>query len=88
MSGSLDDEARVELLCFLVVGQLFAFAREGTWLRTDHLIGPAGKWPSVSAGRSGSPQAVQSEDRLVPRLPFAGRPAHSCALRCASEVRG
>ncbi|MCP3710035.1 hypothetical protein M3I54_24145 [Paraburkholderia sp. CNPSo 3274] len=34
----LDDEARTELLCFLVVGQLFAFAREGVWLRTDHLI--------------------------------------------------
>lgn len=34
----LDDEARVDLLCFLVVGQLFAYAREGVWLRTDHLI--------------------------------------------------
>ncbi|MCW3698113.1 hypothetical protein [Burkholderia cenocepacia] len=43
---SLDDEARAELLCFLVVGQLFAFAREGTWLRTDHLIESSMMWLS------------------------------------------
>ncbi|PVX86496.1 hypothetical protein [Paraburkholderia unamae] len=41
-----DDEARAELLCFLVVGQLFAFAREGAWLRTDHLIESAQIWLS------------------------------------------
>jgi hypothetical protein len=38
MPGYVGDEARVELLCFLVVGQLVAFAREGAWLRADHLI--------------------------------------------------
>ena len=43
---TLDDEARAELLCFLVVGQLFAFAREGVWLRTDHLIESAQLWLS------------------------------------------
>ena len=42
----LDDEARVELLCFLVVGQLFAYVREGVWLRTDHLIESAQIWLS------------------------------------------
>lgn len=26
---TFDDEARAELLCFLVVGKLFTFAREG-----------------------------------------------------------
>ncbi|CAD6549791.1 hypothetical protein LMG27952_04917 [Paraburkholderia hiiakae] len=44
MARPLDDEARTELLCFLVVGQLFAFAREGVWLRTDHLIESAQIW--------------------------------------------
>ncbi|MCP3713336.1 hypothetical protein M3I54_41885 [Paraburkholderia sp. CNPSo 3274] len=45
----LDDEARTELLCFLVVGQLFAFAREGVWLRTDHLIESAQIWLSFDS---------------------------------------
>ncbi|CAG9252202.1 conserved hypothetical protein [Paraburkholderia unamae] len=44
MGRNLDDEASAELLCFLVVGQLFAFAREGVWLRTDHLIESAQIW--------------------------------------------
>ena len=35
---SFDNEARAELLRFHVVGKLFAFAREGVWLRTGHLI--------------------------------------------------
>ncbi|WP_233886963.1 hypothetical protein [Paraburkholderia flagellata] len=44
MTRPLDVEARAELLCFLVAGQLFAFAREGVWLRTDHLIELAQIW--------------------------------------------
>jgi hypothetical protein len=40
----LDDDARTELLCFLVIGQLFTFARDGVWLRTDHLIESAQLW--------------------------------------------
>jgi hypothetical protein len=35
---NLDDEARAELLCYLVVVQLVARARTGEWLRTDHLV--------------------------------------------------
>lgn len=46
---AFDDEARAELLCFLVVGQLFAFAREGVWLRTDHLIESAQMWLSSNS---------------------------------------
>lgn len=46
-----DDEARAELLCFLVVGQLFAFAREGAWLRTDHLIESAQMWLSSNGAQ-------------------------------------
>ncbi|KAE8753863.1 hypothetical protein FSO04_42870 [Paraburkholderia madseniana] len=36
--SNLDDEARAELLCYLVVGQLVARARSGDWLRTDHTV--------------------------------------------------
>lgn len=42
----LDAETKAELLTFLVVGQLFAFARVGEWLRTDHLIKSAQMWLS------------------------------------------
>ncbi|WP_321913426.1 MULTISPECIES: hypothetical protein [unclassified Paraburkholderia] len=45
----LDDEARTELLCFLVVGQLFAFSREGVWMRADHLIESAQIWSSSNS---------------------------------------
>ncbi|WP_154678131.1 hypothetical protein [Paraburkholderia nodosa] len=41
---TLDDEARAELQCCLVVGQLFVFAREGVWLHTNHLIESAQIW--------------------------------------------
>ncbi|WP_322050568.1 hypothetical protein [Paraburkholderia bannensis] len=44
--SKLDDETKAELLTFLVVGQLFAFARSGDWLRTDHLIESAQIWLS------------------------------------------
>ena len=40
----IDDEAKTELLTFPVVGQLFAFARTGEWLRTVHLIESAQLW--------------------------------------------
>lgn len=48
-SMPMDDEARAELLTFLVVGQLFAFARCGTWLRTDHLIESSQIWMSSNS---------------------------------------
>jgi hypothetical protein len=37
-SSNLDDEARSELLCYLVVGQLVARARTSGWMRTDHVV--------------------------------------------------
>ncbi|WP_321900067.1 hypothetical protein [Paraburkholderia heleia] len=40
----MDDEARAELLTFLVVGQLFAFARTGDWLQINHLIESSQIW--------------------------------------------
>lgn len=36
--SNLDNEARAELLCYLVAGQLVARARTGDWLRTDHVV--------------------------------------------------
>ncbi|MEM5316195.1 hypothetical protein [Paraburkholderia sp. JHI869] len=49
----MDDEARAELLTFLVVGQLFAFARTGEWLRTDHLIESSQMWLSSNGAVCG-----------------------------------
>lgn len=46
MTEQLDPETRAELLTFLVVGQLFAFARSGEWLRTDHLVESSQMWLS------------------------------------------
>ena len=43
---TFDDEARAELLCYLVVGQLVAQARTGKWLRTDHLVESMSIWLS------------------------------------------
>ncbi|CAE6827187.1 hypothetical protein [Paraburkholderia aspalathi] len=43
-SSNLDDEARAELLCYLVLAQLVARARTGEWLRTDHLVESTRIW--------------------------------------------
>jgi hypothetical protein len=50
-SGLMDDETKAELLTFLVVGQLLAFARQGEWLRTDHLIESCQIWLSSNGAR-------------------------------------
>jgi hypothetical protein len=42
--GSLDDEARAELLCYFVVGQLVAWTRTGNWLALNHLVELALIW--------------------------------------------
>jgi len=34
----MQPQAKVELLCYLVVAQLIARARTGDWLRTDHFV--------------------------------------------------
>jgi hypothetical protein len=38
MRTVFDDEARAEMLCYLVVGELVATARTGDRLRKDHLV--------------------------------------------------
>jgi L-lactate utilization protein LutC len=47
----MDDEAQAELLTFLVVGQLLVRARDGVWLRTDHLIESAQMWASSNGAK-------------------------------------
>ena len=42
--GGVGDEARAELLCYLVVAELVARARTGEWLRTDHLVESGRIW--------------------------------------------
>ncbi|MFM0506702.1 hypothetical protein [Paraburkholderia sp. RL17-373-BIF-A] len=41
---SFDDEARTEMLCYLVIGEFVAMARTGEWLRTDHLVESVRIW--------------------------------------------
>jgi hypothetical protein len=48
---AVDDDTRAELLTFLVVGQLLAYARCGEWLRTDHLIESCQIWLSSNGAR-------------------------------------
>jgi hypothetical protein len=51
MTLSFDDEARGELLCYLVVGELVAIARTGDWLKTIHLIELAHIWMNAHGAR-------------------------------------
>ena len=48
---SFDDEARAEMLCYLVVGELVAMARTGDWLRTGHLVELAHIWVNANGAR-------------------------------------
>ncbi|WNC95040.1 hypothetical protein RI103_34765 [Paraburkholderia sp. FT54] len=41
---SFDDDARAEMLCYLVVAELVALARTGEWLRTDHVVESCRIW--------------------------------------------
>jgi hypothetical protein len=71
----LDDETKAELT-FLVVGQLFAFARSGEWLRALHLIESAQIWLSSNgAGRKpdlglGKSRDARAAARQIPRSIF------------------
>ncbi|CAE6840079.1 hypothetical protein [Paraburkholderia nemoris] len=61
-SSNLDDEARSELLCYLVVGQLVARARTGAWLRSDHVVELLTIW------QNGNGAQVDWLDRLYLRV--------------------
>lgn len=47
-----NDEARGELLCYLVVGELVAMARTGNWLKTGHTVELAHIWMNANGARS------------------------------------
>jgi len=48
---SFDDEARAELLCYLVVGELVSMARTGDWLNTGHLVELGHIWMNANGAR-------------------------------------
>lgn len=47
----MDEEAKAELLTFLIVGQFLAYARSGERMRTDHLIESCQIWLSSNGAR-------------------------------------
>lgn len=57
--NNLDDEARAELLCYLVVGQLVARARTGDWLRTDHFVESLNIWLNANGAQADWLERVQ-----------------------------
>lgn len=72
----MDEETKAELLTFLVVGQLLAYARGGEWLRTDHMIESCQIWLSSNGARCDwldRAKAVETARALAERvreLPF------------------
>lgn len=51
--GNLDDEARAELLCYLVASQLRARSITGEWLLTKHRNESALIWLGANGGNCG-----------------------------------
>jgi hypothetical protein len=49
--SNLDDEARTELLTYLVVSQLIARADTAEWLRPVHLVECGRLWLTINGGR-------------------------------------
>ncbi|WP_175772507.1 hypothetical protein [Paraburkholderia phenazinium] len=47
---NLDDEARIELLAYLVATQLIGRARSGEWLKLEHLIESEQLWLKGNGG--------------------------------------
>ncbi|SHK26014.1 hypothetical protein [Paraburkholderia terricola] len=50
--SNLDDQARAELLCYLVVGQLVARARTSGWMRTVHVEELLSIWLNGNGARA------------------------------------
>lgn len=73
--AGLDAEARSELLCYLVVGQLVARARTGEWLRTDHLVELTRIWLAGNGATADWSDRVQLGARSATVAPdFAALP--------------
>ncbi|MFM0178738.1 hypothetical protein PQR52_09745 [Paraburkholderia aspalathi] len=58
-SDGLDDEARAELLCYLVIAQLVGTARGGDWLRTDHLVESTRIWLAANGAKANWSERVR-----------------------------
>ena len=43
-ASDLDDGARADLFCFLLLAQLIGHASTGDWLRTDHVVEATRMW--------------------------------------------
>lgn len=75
--GRMDEETKAELLTFLVVGQLLAYARSGEWLRTDHMIESCQIWLSSNGARcdwldrAKAVEAARAFAESVRELPFS-----------------
>jgi hypothetical protein len=70
-TGRHDDEARAELLCYLVVAQLVARARTGEWLRTDHLVESGRIWCKANGAHVGWQERIplgQIAAELAPQV--------------------
>ncbi|AUT76386.1 hypothetical protein [Paraburkholderia hospita] len=58
MTTIFDDEARAEMLCYLVAGELVAMARTGDWLRTDHLVELSLVWMHANGAQPEWPDRI------------------------------
>jgi hypothetical protein len=56
---NLDDEARAELLTYLVASQLIGRARSGEWLKIDHLIESEQLWLKANGGNCDLPDRLR-----------------------------
>jgi hypothetical protein len=65
----LDDEARAELLTYLVVSQLIGRARTAEWLKPGQLVESERTWRAANGGHSGWAESLQ----LATGLPVATR---------------
>ncbi|MBB5402544.1 hypothetical protein OKW50_001052 [Paraburkholderia youngii] len=74
---NLDDEARTELLAYLVVAQLIARATTGQWLEAAHVCESVLLWLSANGGNCGARErsdlsrlSVAAAEQFVGLPPF------------------
>jgi hypothetical protein len=67
--SNLDDEARAELLSYLVVAQLVGHSRTGEWLRTTHLVESTRIWLASNGGVCGWLEQADLADASIDLAP-------------------
>ncbi|KAA1007771.1 hypothetical protein FVF58_23975 [Paraburkholderia panacisoli] len=88
---SFDDEARAEMLCYLVIGELVAMARTGEWLRTDHLVESARIWMTANGAKCDWQDRValaQTAAELAPKVLASFQLATEQSLAPLSRMAG